>query len=584
MIIYDETLENNQYLEEHPEEAFEYYIKRLGKINLKELLLFSSFISVFEFFDSIDFSYTVFAPLINMEQINLLSHAIIRSSSNMKKKGHVKKDDLTFFYHRWINLGGERIKEIEKNANTSMSAEQQFQAIMNMQFRFQNTNLTQRWTRFYIMYLDIPSRYEKCMQTYLKGSFVPIKKEFERKYGFPVLMYLFFGYFLFSLTKNYFREIFPLEYSIKHRRQIQKIDPKPWESGSKFLNDKIEGLYRIYSVNRDNGIERLVFRPSMFDHLPVKGFFNPYLKLMSKQISEFKSLAREKAYSEGIILDRLNPLERYPLIEFKKDEYIIPNIRFLSYSIFESFHYILQEIFPDNQYNQTLGYIQEIYIKELIGSSHKPCEMISEIEYERGKNLVKGPDLVLFSDSLCIIESKSKRPSAQLRSDPGSSLFSSQMINIGEAFTKGIDKINDIYSELGKYSTFHEAIIRTKKNQPIVIVVISDGFENPMDVLLYHVKISNFANLQTYPYRFALLTLSSLEEIISISTVRKIPVSRLFEHFCATSKNTSERNYMWMERFREKYSIRKTMDSPYFDQKQRDVQKEMSSYLKSLEK
>lgn len=222
MTIYDESLENNQYLEEHPEEAFKFYIERLGKINLKELLLFSSFISVFEFFDSIDFSYPVFAPLINIEQINLLSHAIIRSTSNIGKRGHVTKDDLTFFYHRWINLCGERNKEIEKNANTPMSSEQQLQAILNMQFRFQNTNLAQRWTRFYIMYLDIPTRFEKHLKTCLKGSFVPIKDEFERKYGFPVLMYLFFGFFLFSLIENYFREIFPPKYSIEHRRQIKK--------------------------------------------------------------------------------------------------------------------------------------------------------------------------------------------------------------------------------------------------------------------------------------------------------------------------------------------------------------------------
>lgn len=366
--------------------------------------------------------------------------------------------------------------------------------------------------------------------------------------------------------------------------KLKKIDPKPWESGTKFLNDKIEGLYRIYSVNRENGIDRLIFRPSMFDHLPVKGFFKKYLILMSKHIQEFRSLIQDRVYSEGIILDRLNPLERYPLVEYKKDEYIIPNIRYLSYSIFESFHYILQEIFPDNQYNQTLGYIQEIYIQELIESSHKPCEMINEIEYKKGKNFVKGPDLVLFSDSLCIIESKSKRPSAQLRSDPGSSSFSSQMINIGEAFNKGIEKINDIYLELGDYSSHHDVIIKTKKNLPIVIVVISDGFENPMDVLLHHAKYSNFANLQTFPYRFALLTLSTLEEIISISVVRKIQVSRLLEHFCATSKDITERKYMWMVKFRGKYGIRKTMVSPYFDQKQRAIQKEMSSYLQSLEK
>ena len=61
-------------------------------------------------------------------------------------------------------------------------------------------------------------------------------------------------------------------------------------------------------------------------------------------------MRQNPVYSEGLIPDRLNPLERYPIIRLENDTYIIPNLRHLDTAATELIHYILQEAYPNNEY------------------------------------------------------------------------------------------------------------------------------------------------------------------------------------------------------------------------------------------
>ncbi|MCE5305726.1 MAG: hypothetical protein ABFD00_01970 [Chloroherpetonaceae bacterium] len=574
---------NDSYFQKYPDQAFQTLINRLNGKNLEELLLFSSFISIFDFFDTIDFSYNIFAPVINVELINLLSQAICRSKSQMYKDGAINKQDLDFFYCQWLNTIGFREKKVECQIDKQRAAIQQLLAMMNIQLRFQNHRINQRHTRCYILFCDIPNRYKEQLEKELQGAYISIRDEFQNKYGISVDLYFMFGMFFFFMFRNYFRKIYPQELSLQKRAEIISIDPEPTKSGNKYLFDKIEGLFRIYSLCRPT-LKSIIIHSNIFANTSLDYQFKKYLQMMSTNIHTLRSMTHKGSkFNKGLILDQLNPLERYPLVEFKSNKYIIPNIRYLSFSISDSFHYILQDCFPENQYNMTLGKIQEIYIKELIESSFKPCFMLEELIYAKGKDEIRGPDLALFSDQLCIIESKSKRPSAQLRSDPGSISFHSEMKNIQDAFIRGINKVNDILSEIDIYSKYHQEIETAKKKQPIVIVIIGEGFEIPMEILIHHIKYSNFANLPSYPFKFALLNLSLLEEFVALSHKREIPIMQIFDTISIISSLAND-DYPGMEYYIERYYEKMNkVNFPYFEEKIQQLQKDIALTIKLIE-
>lgn len=575
--VHDSVLEND------PEQAFRMLVHRCNGKNQKDLLLFSSFLSLFDYFDTFDYNYNVFAPIINVEMLGLLSQAIIRSKSNNYKSNPIIEDDLNYFYIRWLNVMGFRKKEIIKQNYSEESKSQQALAMSNIQLRFQNYGLTQRGIRSFIQFSEISNQYKDEIHQNLKDSYVSISDEFQKAYNISISEFIFFGEFLLFMCKNFFRLIYPKEYSQEKRKEIQQIDPEPLNSGSFFNEDKRKGLFHIYSVVK-NDLEAIVIKPDFFVNTPFNDSFEKYIPLISRTSYQIKELLQTNpAYQEGIILDSLCPLERFPLIKINETDNIIPNFRFLAYAITDSIHYMLQNIFSDNRYNQTLGKIQEIYIRQLLNSSYLSETLLPEIEYKKGKQSVKSPDFTLLGDRIIIIESKAKRPSAQLKSNPGSKLFLHEMENIEDAFCKAPTKITDIISEIDSFSNWHKEIECAKKGKPAVVVVTGEGFEIPMQILSHHIKFNNFANLQAFPFDFALINLSILERIVSISANKKIPISKIFESILADSTNyesTKDVFYFLQKEYKES----SVLDSPYIKEEKEKFAFCLKQIAEQLEK
>jgi hypothetical protein len=564
------------FLENHPEEAFRLYLNKLNNKNLKELLLFSSFVSLFDYYDTMDYGHNYFAPIINVEQINLLTQAIIRSKSQFYKSDVITRNDLEYFYTYWLNIIGIRSKNVKEENGAEKALIRNALGMINQQNRYQNYHVLQREIRSLLLYNDIPERYKDRLSNDLGNKFVTIPDEFKAKTGITIVDYIVLGLFLIFQYFTFFKKIYPQDFSKKNHDDFNKRFGDMREANNSGVNDfllgqKIDALYLFFQKVKPE-LNKLIFNTNFITEQSCKHKFDSFYKSLSCNYPQIRKMIEDdKVFQEGIILDRLSPFERYPLIEMDFGNYIIPNFRYMALSVTDSIHYIMQEIFPQNEFNQTMGRIQEIYIQELLSSSFEPCLIIPEIEYKKGKELVKSPDFILLSNRLYIIETKCKRPSATLRGDPGSDTFSDQMENVIDAISKSKSKIVDIFNKTDVFSKWDLEIDKTKKEIPTVIIIIGEGFEIPMEILCFHVKFNNFADLQNYPYNFLFINLSILEICVEISSKQHVSITSIFDKISAS--NASINGYMGINGILIKeYGEISNITFPYFEKRKNKIQ------------
>ena len=371
---------------ECPNEALNRYIKNLNRKKLSGLLEFSCFISLIDFFDCVPHGYNLFAPILNVESINLFDQVLVLSKSREYKDEYISSRDFKLYYNLWLDIVGFRQKYIESiNGTKEEGFERQLLSMINNQVRFQSNLLKHRYNRALLFYEIIPDKYKNILKS-KTHEYVDIPRIFFENYNLTISDFLFNGFIIFSFYLNRLDLLFPQNVRESMREFISKSKHYPFDRDN--LECKFQLFMGIYTKNimkRSHlffDVDKLI--PNKENEALDKNKAKRYLELTSLTMREIINLRNNNdVYKSGIILDRLSPFERYPIILVEKYGYIVPNFRYFEISITELIHYMMQKLFPNNEYNQTLGYIQEIYISQILGECFGNEKIIPEIEYKR---------------------------------------------------------------------------------------------------------------------------------------------------------------------------------------------------------
>lgn len=513
---------------ESPHTAFNLAITRLNNKNLVDLWLTSGLLSCIDYFDSLTQRQNFLMPTVNVENVSMLQRAILRSSSTEKKLAPFTPLDWTYVHNNLISattrpglLDGPEPGEVRLRRFLATLA--------NSQFRFQENSIFDRLGRAYALLHAIPTAHRDTLQQMQKERFLDLPTVIPQAIGMSVKEFLFLGFACIALISSRFQANFVVSdelraYTAPGQRDTLRRHAEVIES---FLTNIRQ--YRDWLPFQATDL--------IIQDLPITSLdtIQTYLGHFAKTTRELRDIAAKRPeYSEGHIPDRLHPLERYPIVRLDDGRYIIPNLRYFLMTLTEGLHYLLQEAYPDDRYNQLRGYIQELYLQELLTDRLPTATLLPETRYQKAKQRVDGPDITFIEDTepvLLAIESKAKRMRIATRVAPASSALIDDLDRVFKALERLPGKIADLYAQLPEYAPLQERIDETKGKAPIAWVVVGEGVYLLPELIYDHVQQTPGHFLQTFPYPYGVMALDIFEHAVELAASLPMPLHSLLHEY-----------------------------------------------------
>ena len=161
-----------------------------------------------DYFDTMNEGHNLFAPIINVECVNLLSQALILSKSAEYKSETVGLENLILIYHSWLDIIGYREKYIIAVGDKGVGANRQMLTMASTQMRYQSYSIMMRAARAYGFFVAIPLQYDKVLREKDK-SYVDLPNIFVHKFGIELVDFLSAGLFLQSIYLTLLENFFP---------------------------------------------------------------------------------------------------------------------------------------------------------------------------------------------------------------------------------------------------------------------------------------------------------------------------------------------------------------------------------------
>ena len=271
-----------------------------------------------------------------------------------------------------------------------------------------------------------------------------------------------------------------------------------------------------------------------------------YLSMVSRTSRFLSDLSNQFPYNVSDIGIRLSPLERYNIVKLD-NTFIVPNIRYFACSINNIPRFELQELYPNNEFNETYGSIFELYIGEVLESFFNKNTIIPEIRYKKSKNYIDGPDFTIIDEqnnALYVIEVKSKSTRVNTRLSPTSMESLNDLRRGIDALEKLPGKIEDLYKGIGEYEVFKERIESIQRERIICILIISQGITLMPEVI--ETLISSIPNhfLRTFPYKYCIMDIENFEKALNIAVSGKKSIYDLLDEYHRLLKSEEPKSHM----------------------------------------
>ncbi len=455
---------------ENPRGAFNRAVTRFNGKNLFDLWSISCIFSCIEYFDSWEGRFNFLFPTIYAEKVALFHRAILQSSSVDYKRDLLAAKDVPYVFNSLNEATSERTILLQGSEDATVRIRRLLSTMAHQQIRLQESNFLDRLGRTFAMLHDIPSLYKDEIKAKQGAKYIDLPSAVKQHLGLSVTEFLVIGHALIALMKMRYDANITISDDIRSYTAIQNTSAV--KRRAEVISDVVE-TSRSVRTNFTFTVQDLVL--ANHSALTLENT-QKYLDLLSKTTRQLRDIvSTQKVYSEGLIPDRLSPLERYPIVALDGSRYIIPNLRHFDTAVTDIIHYILQDIYPDNAYNQLRGYVQEIYLRMYLQDRLPQLQLIPEISYRKAKNRVEGPDLTAIDidrEVLVAIESKAKRMRVVSRVHPGTNFLMEDLQGALAAFEKLPVKIQDLYAGLPEYSVYQSSIDRTKSKAPIAVVVL----------------------------------------------------------------------------------------------------------------
>ncbi len=519
-------------------------VTRLNNKNLLDLWTTSCLISCIDYLEAWSGGFGPLFPMVNLQNLALFDHAVLASRAANYKDDNLTSTDLPYV---WNHLTGAlETDELNQPAGSVDETVLMFFATRaNFQLRFQRGNLREHLGRAFALYDVLPRENDERLRARHKSNFVNLPTQIQKEFGLSVRDYLMIGFGVFTL----YMDIYNMHFRItaeerKHIEKAQKAGIRGNEARAWVFGKAID---RAKDKRRE-----LVFRT---ENLIIPGSLvfcaskiNAFLRLVSAPTRKLRDIIRdEPVFSQGYLSDRVSPLERYPVIEIDQNKYTVPNFRYLEHALAGGLRFMLQEAYPNNEFNEIFGSIQEIYITQMISERLPWLVCIPETEYHRGKNRCDGPDLTVIDGSgkwLVALESKAKHITAATRLAPVSDALLRDLERVFEGLAKLPTKIRDLYAGLAEYRDYQSDIESTRSRTPICWVVMGEGVHFLPEVvrLLLDKRPDHFLNRYEYPY--CLMGLDAFELAVEIAADHRASLYDLLQSYWRSGQVIGQKDGM----------------------------------------
>lgn len=526
-------------VKETPQAAFNRAISKLNSKNLFDLWTTSCLFSCIDYFGNQNNELNFLMPTINLEQVTLFQKAVLASrAENYKRDFFTSHDSDMSYVFNALNDASYRIGLLDGNEDADVRLRRLFATIANSQVRFQERHVLDRLGRTYTMFHIIPLSSRNKLQMLQGNNFLDLPTIIPSQIGITVKDFLSIGFALLELIREKFIT-----------NPVINNDLKQYvaSSNSAFIGDRRRAvaLGKIIDGSKDwlhqltfTAHDLVVANSSIFTLDNVLA----YLRLVARSTRHMRDMIKNMpVYSEGYIPDRLSPLERFPIVELSDDRYIIPNLRYFDMSLTETLHFILQDLYPNNQYNQLNGYIQEIYLQNLIKDRLPNLVVINETTYYKSKKKLDGPDLTIVdpvNKTLITLESKSKRMRVSSRVAPATEALIEDLQRALDAFEKLPAKVSDLYANLAEYKSHQTMLDSTKENIPIGLVIVGEGVYFMPELLNDYLKRNPAHPLNTYPFPYCLIHVEAFERAVEISESTQASLYDLLHEYAQVTKSS----------------------------------------------
>jgi hypothetical protein len=532
---------NNIPLTRNPQVAFEKAVTKLNSKKLTDLWTTSCLLSCIDYFSKWDRRENLFMPMVHVQSVAMLHRAILESKAQHYKSKIFNSKDFPHVYNSLVNATDDA-SLLSGEADPGTRLRRFLGTLANFQIRFQERGLRRRLGRAYGMLHDIPLTYKDVLSQRHGANFLDLVMVFPEKFGFSVKNFLLIGFCVLTLVHERF---------YKPYSEIQsKIEAYLVRIGRKYLSNRERSqlLTRLIDDSK-SWQDALIFKPQNLV-IPGNSIFNignvkAYLRLVAKTTQQLRDLLYGvKAYSEGPLAERISPLERYPIVKLEDDTYIVPNLSYFDMSLTELPHFMLQDTYKDNRYNELRGYIQELYLQKMIEVCLPHLNIIPEITYRKAREEVNGPDLTLIeSKKLIVLESKAKRMRVASRVAPASEAFVEDIKGAFSAFEKIPSKIEDLYTGLPEYRSYKNILDMTRDSKPVATVVMGEGIYFMAEFLQDYLRDNPEHFLNRYTCPFCLLELDTFEDAVTIAATGNYSLHDLLRDYWEDSKITTVRDH-----------------------------------------
>lgn len=511
-------------------EAYHSLVNRLNNHNLTELWELTAMLSAVESIRASNGGLNALMPVINVENVTLLSRAVLSSSAAGYKKQILAHTDLVYVLNK-LRAASRRTEHIGA-ADGPLDILSIVAPIANAQLRLQSYELSERIGREYAMLHDIPVRCRDELIAKNKGI-IDLTVVGADVLGMSVPAFLAVGMAVYLCLWD--RASTVVEMVESNRKHIERAAYHIVERRRDVLLRLIEER-RAHNHSMSFTIHDVIRRlPGVVDEPTVAR----YLGHVSQTTRSLREALCAPHAQTGLLPDRYSPLERHPIVRFASDRYIIPNVRYFMLAVTDILHFILTRAIPSNGYNKCRGYVQEIYVAELLAARLPVLYLIPETKYKRKTGSVDGPDLTVIEPSLgtmAIVELKAKRSLLATRTDPLPSLLDDDLQVVVETIVGAQEKIDDLYAGKPEYAEHQLKIDRARAAVPMIVVVIGDGLQFLGELLERSVRNCPDHRLRTVKYPYCLMRLEVFERMVEVAASNAIPLYDLLIEYEAQSK------------------------------------------------
>ncbi len=523
-----------------PQHSFEKAVSRLNSKNLTDLWTTSCLLSCIDYFSKWDNRVNILMPMVHVQSVAMLQRAILESKAQHYKNKKFDSRDLPYVYNALVGAADD-VTLLRGDADPDTRLRKFFGTLANFQIRFQERDIQSRLGRAYGMLHDIPLTYKNILSQRHGSNFLDLVTVFPEKFGFSVKDFLLIGFCVLTLVHERFKPYSAIQ---------GQIEANLTKTGRQHLSNRERSQLFSWLIDNSKGWQgKLIFKPQNLVIPNYPSFtiekVRAYLQLVARTTQQLRDLLKSvKTYSEGPLAERVSPLERYPIVELEDNSYIVPNLRYFDMALTELPHFMLQETYRDNRYNELRGYIQELYLQKQIEDCLPHLNVIPEITYRRAKEEVSGPDLTLIEGTkLIVLESKAKRMRVASRVSPASEALVEDIQGAFSAFEKIPSKIEDLYSGLLEYRSYQKILDMTRDTEPVVTVVMGGGVYFMAEFLQDYLKDNPDHFLNQYLYPFCLMHIDKFEDAVTIATTRNLSLHDLLREYWEDSKITTVRGH-----------------------------------------